>query len=107
MPQYTSETTQPATHPGSVTGRNRQELVDNFNKHDSCFVLLVSTAAGGVGLNLTAANKVVVFDPSWDPSHDLQVGVTVTALLVAAASVECGVRQPAVFLSTHCTLSVE
>lgn len=57
---------------GSVTGRKRQDVADEFNARPSCFILLVSTTAGGVGLNLTAANKVVVFDPSWDPSHDLQ-----------------------------------
>jgi SNF2 family DNA or RNA helicase len=57
---------------GSVQGGDRQRIVDLFNTSPSVFVLLASTTAGGVGLNLTAANRVVIFDASWDPSADLQ-----------------------------------
>ncbi|GBF92727.1 hypothetical protein Rsub_05096 [Raphidocelis subcapitata] len=57
---------------GSVTGKRRQDAVDEFNTRPSVFLFLLSTGAGGVGLNLTAANRVVIFDPSWDPSQDLQ-----------------------------------
>ena len=38
----------------------------------SQFVFLISTKAGGVGLNITSANKVVIIDPHWNPSYDLQ-----------------------------------
>ncbi|SCV72976.1 BQ2448_6901 [Microbotryum intermedium] len=47
--------------------------VDQFNDPSGeAFCFLISTKAGGVGLNLTAANKVVIFDPNFNPSHDLQ-----------------------------------
>ncbi|KAI7650943.1 DNA excision repair protein, partial [Hortaea werneckii] len=45
---------------------------DEFNASDDQFVFLISTKAGGIGLNITSANKVVVVDPNWNPSYDLQ-----------------------------------
>jgi len=48
-------------------------MVDSFNKVASGEnVFLLSSKAGGVGLNLTGANRMVLIDPSWNPSHDLQ-----------------------------------
>ncbi|KAK4148055.1 switch 2 [Dichotomopilus funicola] len=57
---------------GSLSYEDRQKVVDDFNSDPSQFVFLISTRAGGVGLNITSANKVVIFDPHWNPSYDLQ-----------------------------------
>lgn len=57
---------------GSLSYPERQAVVDDFNSSPSQFVFLISTKAGGVGLNITSANKVVIFDPNWNPSYDLQ-----------------------------------
>ncbi|GAM83469.1 hypothetical protein ANO11243_014570 [Dothideomycetidae sp. 11243] len=57
---------------GAMSYADRQKEVDDFNMREEQFVFLISTRAGGVGLNITSANKVVVFDPDWNPSHDLQ-----------------------------------
>ncbi|PFH57039.1 hypothetical protein XA68_15598 [Ophiocordyceps unilateralis] len=57
---------------GSLSYEQRQEVVDTFNSDPTQFVFLISTKAGGVGLNITAANKVVIMDPHWNPSYDLQ-----------------------------------
>ncbi|KAI5810410.1 P-loop containing nucleoside triphosphate hydrolase protein [Pyronema omphalodes] len=57
---------------GTMSLADRAKAVDDFNSDPDQFVFLISTKAGGVGLNITAANKVVIFDPNWNPSWDLQ-----------------------------------
>ncbi|KAH9929468.1 P-loop containing nucleoside triphosphate hydrolase protein [Fomitopsis serialis] len=57
---------------GSTRPQDRMPLIDRFHEDPDIFVFLISTLAGGTGLNLTGANKVVIFDPNWNPAHDLQ-----------------------------------
>lgn len=57
---------------GHTPAGQRQKLVDEFNTTSTRGVFLISTRAGGVGLNLTAASVVVIFDPDWNPFSDLQ-----------------------------------
>lgn len=55
-----------------ATGQ-RQKCIDKFNKKGSSYhLMLISTKAGNMGINLQAANRVVIFDTSWNPVHDLQ-----------------------------------
>jgi len=57
---------------GAMSYLDRAKAVDEFNSDPGQFVFLISTRAGGVGLNIVSANKVVVVDPNWNPSYDLQ-----------------------------------
>lgn len=57
---------------GTMSYEDRAKAVDDFNANPLQFVFLISTKAGGVGLNITSANKVVVVDPNWNPAYDLQ-----------------------------------
>ena len=57
---------------GSMKYEDRYAAVTDFNTDPTQFVFLISTRAGGVGLNITSANKVIVVDPNWNPSYDLQ-----------------------------------
>uniref|UniRef100_A0AAQ4RL93 Chromodomain helicase DNA binding protein 1-like n=1 Tax=Gasterosteus aculeatus aculeatus TaxID=481459 RepID=A0AAQ4RL93_GASAC len=56
---------------GSVRGEERNLAVKNFSSND-IFVFLLSTKAGGVGLNLTAADTVIFMDSDFNPQNDLQ-----------------------------------
>ncbi|KAF3762356.1 hypothetical protein M406DRAFT_236094, partial [Cryphonectria parasitica EP155] len=57
---------------GSTTVADRQDLVDEFQGDETIPVFLLTTMAGGVGLNLTGANKIIIFDQSDNPQLDIQ-----------------------------------
>lgn len=58
---------------GTTKAEDRGDLLKKFNAKDSdYFVFLLSTRAGGLGLNLQAADTVVIFDSDWNPHQDLQ-----------------------------------
>ncbi|OWZ16646.1 Chromodomain protein [Phytophthora megakarya] len=58
---------------GNITGNERQSAIDRFCRDDSnSFIMLLSTRAGGVGINLTAADTVIIYDSDWNPQNDLQ-----------------------------------
>ena len=61
---------------GSTPAEEREKRMYKFNAPDSpYFIFLLSTRAGGLGLNLTAANTVIIFDSDWNPMMDLQAQV--------------------------------
>ncbi|XP_024039562.1 chromatin structure-remodeling complex protein SYD isoform X2 [Citrus clementina] len=58
---------------GHTSGGDRGALIDKFNQQDSpFFIFLLSIRAGGVGVNLQAADTVIIFDTDWNPQVDLQ-----------------------------------
>ncbi|KAI4812066.1 hypothetical protein KUCAC02_014922, partial [Chaenocephalus aceratus] len=58
---------------GSVTGSMRQEAIDRFNAPGAPqFAFLLSTRAGGLGINLASADTVVIYDSDWNPHNDIQ-----------------------------------
>ena len=58
---------------GSVSGEQRQRMVDAFEREGATAkVFLLSTKAGNMGINLVAANRVVLLDASWNPAIDRQ-----------------------------------
>uniref|UniRef100_A0A1A7Z500 Excision repair cross-complementing rodent repair deficiency, complementation group 6-like 2 n=2 Tax=Iconisemion striatum TaxID=60296 RepID=A0A1A7Z500_9TELE len=57
---------------GSTKSKERVQIVKEFNSSSHINLCLVSTMAGGLGLNFVGANVVVLFDPTWNPANDLQ-----------------------------------
>ena len=58
---------------GSMAIKKRMKIVDRFNDPESSdFIFMLSSKAGGCGLNLIGANRLVMFDPDWNPANDEQ-----------------------------------
>lgn len=58
---------------GTMNVNKRQKLVDKFNNPEGEeFVFLLSSKAGGCGINLIGANRLILFDPDWNPAADQQ-----------------------------------
>lgn len=59
---------------GNTSGEDRESQIDEYNRDGSeKFVFLLSTRAGGLGINLYTADIVVLYDSDWNPQMDLQV----------------------------------
>jgi hypothetical protein len=52
---------------------NPQEMVNSFNNRPHDHVMLISTKAGGLGLNIPAASRVVLVDAGWNPAHEVSL----------------------------------
>ncbi|KAJ3054463.1 hypothetical protein HK097_001756 [Rhizophlyctis rosea] len=57
---------------GRTSVENRQQLIDEYNDTDEITVFLLSTKAGGFGINLTSANVVIIYDLDFNPHNDAQ-----------------------------------
>lgn len=58
---------------GTMTIKKRSKVVDRFNDPSTdCFLFMLSSKAGGCGLNLIGANRLFMFDPDWNPANDEQ-----------------------------------
>jgi SWI/SNF-related matrix-associated actin-dependent regulator 1 of chromatin subfamily A len=57
---------------GAVSVAERQDLIDQYHQDESIQVFMLSTKAGGTGINLACANKVIIFDSSFNPHDDIQ-----------------------------------
>ncbi|XP_025774238.1 lymphoid-specific helicase isoform X4 [Puma concolor] len=57
---------------GSMSYSEREKNMHSFNTDPEVFIFLVSTRAGGLGINLTAADTVIIYDSDWNPQSDLQ-----------------------------------
>ncbi|XP_046727466.1 DNA excision repair protein ERCC-6-like 2 isoform X2 [Silurus meridionalis] len=57
---------------GTTKSKDRIHIVKEFNSTSDINICLVSTMAGGLGLNFVGANVVILFDPTWNPANDLQ-----------------------------------
>ena len=57
---------------GTTAMGARQRLISQFNTDPAVFIFLLTTKVGGLGVNLTGANRVLIYDPDWNPCTDMQ-----------------------------------
>ena len=57
---------------GQMEWSERQDNIDRFNNDPDVKIFILSTRAGGLGINLTAADTIIIYDSDWNPQQDLQ-----------------------------------
>ncbi|XP_039133395.1 DNA excision repair protein CSB [Dioscorea cayenensis subsp. rotundata] len=57
---------------GHTPVKQRMALIDEFNNSSDVFIFILTTKVGGLGTNLTGADRVIIYDPDWNPSTDMQ-----------------------------------
>ncbi|NXT81239.1 ERCC6 protein, partial [Zapornia atra] len=57
---------------GTTAIASRQSLITKYNEDKSIFIFLLTTRVGGIGVNLTGADRVIIYDPDWNPTTDTQ-----------------------------------
>eukprot|EP00736_Rhodelphis_marinus_P006224 Rmarinus@m.17114 len=57
---------------GATNVTIRMAQIDEYNNDDSIFLFLLTTRVGGIGVNLTGADRILIYDPDWNPSTDMQ-----------------------------------
>ena len=72
---------------GNTSGEDREAQIDTYNAEGSeKFVFLLSTRAGGLGINLYTADIVILYDSDWNPQMDLQASLGQDGTAVAHCS---------------------
>ncbi|WOL01751.1 hypothetical protein Cni_G10468 [Canna indica] len=57
---------------GFTPVKQRMILIDEFNNSEEVFIFILTTKVGGLGTNLIGADRVIIYDPDWNPSTDMQ-----------------------------------
>lgn len=57
---------------GNTPVRNRPNLIEEYQSDESIFLFIMTTKTGGIGVNLTKADRIILFDPDWNPTTDIQ-----------------------------------
>ncbi|XP_050419856.1 DNA excision repair protein ERCC-6-like [Adelges cooleyi] len=57
---------------GTTSISSRQPIINRFNQDQSIFIMILTTKVGGLGVNLIGADRVIIYDPDWNPATDLQ-----------------------------------
>lgn len=84
---------------GNTRANMRTAAVERFNRPQfKRFIMLLSTRAGGLGLNLTSADTVIIYDSDWNPHNDLQVNGRHFCFSVLG---DCRYPEPASPVYTH------
>ncbi|KAJ3323514.1 hypothetical protein HDV06_001791 [Boothiomyces sp. JEL0866] len=82
---------------GTTPIKARSTLIDSFNNNPEIFLFLLTTRVGGLGINLTGADRCIIYDPDWNPSIDLQTKEVTIYRLMVSHTIEEKIYQRQIF----------